>query len=336
MHKFLKSSGSIPTLLAFFGNLIVTVAKFFGFFVSGSAALFSEAIHSIADTSNQFLLLVGVYKSTKQADEDYNYGYGRERFVWALISACGIFFVGCGVTVYHGLQILIHPEEIIFHTVIFYILAISFVVEFSTFYIAYIHLKKQSGEKTFHKILKNGDPTTLAVFYEDGLAVLGIFIAVIGIVLSNITGQSYWDALSSILIGIMLGVMAIVLISKNRNYLLTKSIPEDIQERVIEILETEPTIEKVLDFKSSVVDINKYLIKCDVEFNAAALMKHLDQHNFLDNEYENVKENYNEFMRFCVDYMDRVPRMVGREIDKIEKKIKSEFPQIIFIDIEIN
>ncbi|MEI7452291.1 MAG: cation diffusion facilitator family transporter [Candidatus Falkowbacteria bacterium] len=331
-----KTSGLIPVLFAFLGNLFICCIKFFGFFISGSSALFSEAVHSLADTSNQFLLVIGIRKSVKQADDKYNYGYGRERFVWALISACGIFFVGCGITVYHGLNILMHPESIKLNNIIFYILIASFIIESITFYIAYRHLRKQSHEKKWSKILKYGDPTTLAVLYEDGLAVLGVLIALLGIMMSHLTGKIYWDAISSIIIGLMLGVMAIILIAKNRNYLLTKSIPDDMRERVIEILEMEPTIEKVLDFKSSVVDINKYLIKCDIEFNAAALMKYLDQHDFLDHEYEKVKDDYNEFMKFCVDFMDRVPRMVGREIDKIEKKIKDEFPEIVFIDIEIN
>jgi len=336
MNNKTKTPGLIPVFFAFLGNLVICVFKFFGFFVSGSSALFSEAIHSLADTSNQFLLIVGIRKSAKKADANFNYGYGRERFVWALISACGIFFIGCGVTVYHGVNILMHPEKIVLNNIVFYILIASFLIESTTFFIAYKHLREQSQEKKLKKILKYGDPTTLAVLYEDGLAVLGVLIALAGILMSHISGKAYWDAMSSIAIGLMLGITAIVLIAKNRNYLLTKSIPEEIRERVIEILEMEPTIEKVLDFKSSVVDINKYLIKCDIEFNAAVLMKHLDQHNFLDHEYELVKENFNEFMRFCVDYMDRVPRMVGKEIDKIEKKIKDEFPQIVFIDIEIN
>jgi len=336
LKKFLKISGSLPVFLAFIGNIFICAIKFFGWFISGSSALFSEAVHSLADTSNQFLLLIGIRKSAKQADNDFNYGYGRERFIWALISACGIFFVGCVVTVYHGLIILINPEPISLNFSTFCILLIALVVEASTFLVAYKHLRQQNPTAKLSEMLEDGDPTTLAVLYEDGLAVLGVLVALIGIVLSYFTGSSLWDALSSIIIGLMLGVMAIFLIAKNRNYLLTKSIPDEIKERVIEILEMEPTVEKVLDFKSSVVDINKYLIKCDIEFNAAALMKHLDQHDFLDHEYENVKDDYNEFMKFCVDFMDRVPRMVGKEIDKIEKKIKDEFPQIVFIDIEIN
>jgi len=200
MNNFLKTPGSIPTLLAFLGNFFIAIAKFFGFFVSGSGALFSEAIHSLADTSNQFLLIIGVRKSTKKADEHYNYGYGRERFVWALISACGIFFIGCGVTVYHGIEILRHPENIVFNNIIFYILGASFIVELITFYIAYLHLKKHGGKKKFSTILKNGDPATLAVFYEDGLAVLGVLVAFSGIILTRVTGHAYWDAISSIIL----------------------------------------------------------------------------------------------------------------------------------------
>ena len=128
----------------------------------------------------------------------------------------------------------------------------------------------------------------------------------------------------------------ILLIAKNRNFLLTKSIPKEIEETILDILNEDPTIEKVLDFKSAVLDIDKYLIKCDVEFNASALMKEFDNHHFLKNEYEEVKESYENFMKFSVDYMDRVPRLVGRRIDEIEKRIRAKVPEAVFIDIEIN
>jgi hypothetical protein len=104
----------------------------------------------------------------------------------------------------------------------------------------------------------------------------------------------------------------------------------------MDILNADPTIEKILDFKSAVLDVDKYLFKCDVEFNASALMKELNQHHFLENEYKDVKESYANFMKFSVDYLDRVPRLVGKRIDEIEKKIRAKVPQAVFIDIEIN
>lgn len=331
-----KTSGLLPVIAALIGNLIVCIAKFFGFFMTGSGAMFSEAVHSFADTANQFLLMLGVKLSVKKPNDLYPYGHGKERFIWALISACGIFFIGCGITTYHGITSLFHHPEIHFNIWAIIILIFAFIVESFTLWLAIKDLKEHFPNSKIKTILKQADPTTLAVVYEDGLAVLGVFIAALSIVLTYLTGNIYWDSIGSILIGLMLGAVAILLIAKNRNFLLTKSIPKEIEEIILDILNEDPTIEKVLDFKSAVLDIDKYLIKCDVEFNASALMKEFDNHHFLKNEYEEVKESYENFMKFSVDYMDRVPRLVGRRIDEIEKKIRAVVPEAVFIDIEIN
>jgi zinc transporter 9 len=335
----IRISGLLPVIAAFIGNFVVCIAKFAGFFVSGSGAMFSEAIHSFADTANQLLLVIGVRKSVKKPDKDFNYGYGKERFIWAMISACGIFFIGCGVTVYHGVMSFIHEPEIHFSYWAIGILVASLIIESGTFLLAVRELRGHLIRAPHVKLkvaLAQADPATLAVLYEDGLAVLGILIALASIGLTYLTGNSYWDAIGSILIGLLLGVMAIILIAKNRNYLITKSVPREIEETVMDILNADPTIEKILDFKSAVLDVDKYLFKCDVEFNASALMKELNQHHFLENEYKDVKESYANFMKFSVDYLDRVPRLVGKRIDEIEKKIRAKVPQAVFIDIEIN
>ncbi len=339
LAKPTKASGLLPVLAALIGNAIVCSAKFVGFFFTGSGALFSEAIHSFADTANQFLLVVGVRKSAKGADKEFNYGYGKERFIWALISACGIFFIGCGVTVYHGVTALMHEPEIHFNIWALIILAVSFIIEFSTFLIAVREIRGhllKSPKMKLSKALTEADPSVLAVLYEDGLAVIGIIIALISIGLVYLTGQTYWDAIASILIGLLLGVMAIMLIAKNRNYLITKCIPHEIEEKVLDILNADPAIEKVLDFKSAILDVDKYLIKFDVEFNASALMKEISQHHFFENEYKDATESFENFMKFSVEYLDRVPRLVGKKIDDIEKKIRAVVPQAVFIDIEIN
>ncbi|MFA5886223.1 MAG: cation diffusion facilitator family transporter [Patescibacteria group bacterium] len=335
-HPVHKISGLLPVMAAFLGNLIVCVAKFVGFILTGSGAMFSEAVHSLADTANQSLLIIGVRKSVRQPDNLYPYGYGRERYIWAMISACGIFFIGSGVTLYHGVGALIEPTVIHFSRFNFYILLAALIIESFTLYLAFRDVKQHFPGAKLKKILAEADPTTLAVVYEDGLAVMGVIIAFFSILISYLTGQIFWDALGSIIIGLLLGVAAVVLIAKNRNYLITKSIPADIEELVKEILNSDPTVEKVLDFKSAILDVDKYLIKCDIEFNAASLMKELSHHHFLENEYEEVKESYENFVKFSVDYMDRVPRLVGKKIDDLENKIRAQVPQAVFIDIEIN
>lgn len=345
MHKSIKdnnqiqtknATGYLPVLAAFSGNFLIVILKFIGFIFSGSGALFSETIHSFADAANQFLLLVGVKRSTKEANLEFSYGYGRERFFWSLVSACGIFFIGAGVTVYHGVASLFLEKEISVNWMTFAILIISFIVEGGTLILAFRELRHSNQNMKFREIMKNGNPTTLAVLYEDGVAVLGVLIAFFSIWLTHITGNHYWDSIGSIIIGVLLGVVAIVLINKNREYLIGKTIPKKTQKRIIKILENDPSIEKVIDFKSTILDVGKYRIKCEVEFNGPSLIRDIFPEGFLKEEYEFIKEDYEDFLKFCVDYLDKVPRMIGNKINEIEKKIEDEIAEVKHIDIEIN
>lgn len=130
--------------------------------------------------------------------------------------------------------------------------------------------------------------------------------------------------------------MAIVLINKNRKLLIGKAIPKETREDIIELMEQDGIIEKVLDFKSTMLDMDTYHIKCEIECNGTGLLKEINRNNFLKNEYEEVKESYSDFLEFCIDYTRRVPRIIGTKIDELEKKIKDKFPQVRHIDIEIN
>lgn len=328
--------GFFPVVAALSGNFILMIAKFFGFFVSGSAAMFSEAIHSMADTMNQALLLVGIKRSQKGEDDEHAYGYGHERFVWALISACGVFFLGAGITLYKGFTALVHPEEVVLSPLIFIILALALVTEIFTFYVAYRELMKNSRGLSFKKTLKEGDPITIAVLYEDAIAILGVLVALIGITFSYFTGTHYGDAISSMIIGFMLAYVAVVLINKNRELLTGRSMPEDMKEGIIALLEAEPTIEKVIEFKSTYLNIGEYMIKCEVEFNGSALLMEVREAGGLRDDFELARESFPEFVRFYADFIDRIPRIIGNKIDEIENKIHTEFPEVKYIDIEIN
>ncbi|MFZ2151350.1 MAG: cation diffusion facilitator family transporter [Candidatus Absconditicoccaceae bacterium] len=335
-HYSTRSHGFWSVLFALIGNGIITIIKFIGFLMSGSGALFSESIHSFADTLNQSLLMVGIKRSSKSANSDFSYGFGKERFLRALISACGIFFIGAGITLYHGVLSFFHGQEIILNNFIFIILAISFVVEGFTFGAARRELKHRNPHMKIRNLLIHGDPVTLAVVYEDGIALIGVLIAATSLLLYSITGNPLRDSVGSVLIGVLLGIMALFLIHKNRQFLIGKSIPEHIKDDIIELLEQEDVIEKVIDFKSGILDIDAYRIKCEIECNEIGLLKEISKHNFLKKEYERVKDDYQDFLEFCIDLTSRVPRILGTKIDEIEKKIKTRFPQIKHIDIEIN
>jgi solute carrier family 30 (zinc transporter), member 9 len=330
-----KLHGYIPVLAALAGNFFIMCLKFIGFALSGSGAMFSEAIHSFADTANQSFLMIGLKRSTKKPDQHSSYGYGRERFFWALLSACGIFFLGAGVTINNGLQSFLKNEHLYIGGYIFIILGISMVVELFTFFLAIKELKSHDKKSKIFKVLRNGDPMTVAVVYEDGVAVIGVAIAFVSILLTKLTGNLYWDSFGSILIGALLGIVAIILINKNRMFLIGKKMPRDMEEEIMDILMGEPTIEKVIDFKSTVLDIDNYLIKCEVEFNCSVLLKDIYQNGF-KSEYENIKDDYEEFLKFLVDHTDRIPRIMGTKIDEIEKKIHIAVPNVKHIDIELN
>lgn len=331
-----NTHGFLPVLAALLGNVFIMIMKWIGFFMTGSGSIFSEAVHSVADVFNQMLLMVGIKKSTKPSDDFFQYGYSNERFFWALISACSIFFLGAGITVYHGIEGLIHPEEIHTGTFALIILAVSFVIEGATFLLALKELLSKNKKRKIKNILAYGDPTTVAVVLEDAVAVLGLIVAFVSILLAKYTGNPIWDSIGSILIGLLLGIMAIILININRDFLMRKAVPEEIEEKIIELLENDPAIEKVLDFKSTVQDIGKYHIKCEVEFNGSALMHKMYRKNALKEEFKEIGSDYDEFLKFCVDYADRVPRMIGNKIDEVEQLIKKEIPEVRHIDIEVN
>lgn len=329
------TQGFWPVVFALGGNLFVTAIKFIAASLSGSSAMFSEAIHTLADTVNQALLLIGLGRSTKRPDESFEYGYGNERFFWALISACGVFFVGAGLTGYSGLSALHAPHTLEFTATVTIVLALSFSIELYTFLIAESSLRRDFPDTTLSERLALADPATLAVFLEDAVALVGIVVAAAALLLSYYTGSATWDALGSVAISALLALVALTLIIRNRAYLIGRALPEERQGEIIEQLLSEPAIEKVIDFKSVSVAFGTYRIKCEVEFNGSALLR--DEHpDALREQYDDVHDDFDAFKRFYADYADRIPRLVGRSIDDIESRIRARFPEVRHIDIELN
>ncbi len=330
------ATGFKAVAAALIGNTLVTIIKFFAAIVSGSSSMFAEAVHSLADTLNQLLLLIGMRRSLKKADDRFEYGYGNELSFWALISACGIFFVGAGVTSYVGISSFLNPHPVEISPLVFAVLFFALVIESYTLWIAASQLILAFPRSKWKKRLAQADPATLSVFLEDTVAVIGVLVALTSITLSYVTGNSMWDAVGSIIIASLLAVVAVVLIVKNRSYLLGHAISESLQEEIIESLLHEPAIEKVHDFKSAVLSFGVYRIKCEIEFNGAALLGDAYQQSALRDEYEEVRDDYESFKRFCADYADRIPRLMGKKIDEIEARIRKQYPGIRHIDIEIN
>ena len=329
------TTGNKSVVSALIGNIFVTIFKTLIAVLTGSASMFAESVHSFADTLNQSLLLVGLKRSKKPADHIRGYGYGIERFFWSLISACGILFIGAGVTIYHSINSLVSGDYLYsFSLGSILVLFLSLIIESITLYIA---VKEIQGKRIFSfKIFKDADPITLAVVYEDSAAVLGVLVALFAQLLMYITNNSFYDSVGGIIIGFILGFLAILLIIKNHNYIIGKSINKKIQEDIMELLLEDPCIEKIIEFKSVAVDIKKYRIYAAVEWNGTPLYEEIYEAGDLREEFENIKDDFKEFTKLMFKTTDRIPRLVGAHIDDIEKNIREKFPEVVYVDIEIN
>lgn len=304
--------------IAITANFFICCLKFFVAIVGGSASMFAEAIHSVADTGNQALLLVGLTRSKIGPSREFPFGRGQERFVWGLISACGIFFVGAGVTIYHGIHSLLHPRVPEINQWTIGVLVFAFLAEGYSLLVAW-------REK------REGDTANLAVIMEDSAAVFGVVLAGIAIALTEWTGEYYWDAIGSIIIGIVLGVIAIILIRENLEYLIERASPEEMQEEVRKVIETFPLVEEIKDIRMIVITPDAHSIRAEVELNGYLLVKEMEAS--LREDWEEIK-TFGDFLQFCAAFANRVTRTVGAKIDEMEEALKKRLPYIKHVDIK--
>src|SRR4051794_10513360 len=222
---------SLKTVVIAFGaNLLIALAKSFAAMVTGSASMLAEAAHSWADAGNEIFLLVADRRSGRGRDSHHPMGYGREAYVWSMFAAFGLFTAGAVVSISHGINELRHPEPGEDFLIAYIVLAISFVLEGVSFTQALRQSRKDArayGRSTLPFVLNTSNTTLRAVFFEDSAALLGILIAATGIALHQVTGSSVPDAVGSIGVGLLLGVVAVVLIDRNRRVLVGEAVPGD-------------------------------------------------------------------------------------------------------------
>ncbi len=204
-------------------NTAIAGAKGFGWFVTGSPTLFAEMIHSFADVGNQVLLRVGEVRGRGAPDRVHPFGRGQEKFFWALVSAVSVFFIGCGINLYHGVHALLSRQAVEpFTPLIIGLLLFSLALEFWTFRVA---LKEIGGWAGLRENRTN--TTVLAVLLEDAVALLGILLTLVVAGISFIWGpRPIFDATVAILVGVLLGVMALFLAALNRKLLIDASDPD--------------------------------------------------------------------------------------------------------------
>jgi cation diffusion facilitator family transporter len=244
-----EGGSTVTVVVAFVANLVVALAKTYASVLSGSASMTAEAAHSWADTGNEVFLLIANRRSVRDADERRPLGYGREAYVWSLLAAVGLFVVGAAVSIWRGATELLQGadggED---YRIAYLVLAIAFVLEGTSFLQSLRQLRRDAS--TFESdVLKyafeTSDPTVRAVFAEDSAALIGIAIAFLGILLHQLTGSVVWDAVGSILVGVVLGGVAVVLINRNRIFLTGEAGPVRVQQALRDKLDSFPEVASV-------------------------------------------------------------------------------------------
>ncbi|MCO4773029.1 MAG: cation diffusion facilitator family transporter [Deltaproteobacteria bacterium] len=317
------------------GNTAVMLAKFGAFFASGSPAMLSEGIHSLADVGNQALLALGIRKSNAPPQPGFPYGFHRDRYVWALISAVGIFFLGCGVTVYHGVSSLLHPHyEPGGAMIAFGVLLFSLIVEGWTLLVAFRHVNSVRGDVPLGKFLREtSDPMASAVLLEDGAAVLGVLMAAVGIGLTEITGNPVFDSLTSIFIGLLLGLIAIALIRRNRELLLGERVQDETVERMVTILKDQPEVDELHEVRAVVLGSGALRLAADIDFDGKAIARTLLKGKDLD-DLRQSWDNPAELQQWLEEFGEAVIDQLSTTVDRIEEELIHEIPELTHVALE--
>jgi cation diffusion facilitator family transporter len=248
-------------------GVAIAVIKFAVAALGGSSAMFSEGIHSTIDTANDSLLLLGLKRSKRPPDAQHPFGYGKELYFWSLIVSVTVLGVGGGVTFYEGILHILKPERIHRTPLAFLALGCAFLFEGVSFVIAVRQFRTQNQNKRFWEAIKEAkDPSTFMVIGEDAAALAGIVIAATGIYL-NSRGILTADGISSLLIGLLLGALAVFLIYETRDLLIGEAVEKEITQAIQELAERDESISSVDTPQTIHFGPENVLVTMDVSFD---------------------------------------------------------------------
>jgi cation diffusion facilitator family transporter len=255
-------------LVALAANTTIAVAKGAAAALTGSPALLAETLHTVADTGNEVFLYVAIRRSRRPAEPSHPFGYGPERYYWALMAAIGTFVVGGVVSIWDGVRALIHPPELEYFWVGAAVLVVALTLDGTSRIVARRQLRSQAARRdvTVRQLVRETpDPTVVTVYFEDTIDVLGAALALVALVVHRLTGSGVFDALSSVLIGGLLCYLALRLTRRNRELLTNESVPERYLQRLRERLEREAAIAAVARLEAIYLGPAQVLVAADVE-----------------------------------------------------------------------
>jgi cation diffusion facilitator family transporter len=253
---------------AFLANLGIACAKFAAFLITGAASMLAEAVHSVADTGNQGLLILGAARAKREATLEHPFGFGRERYFWAFVTAMVLFTLGSVFAIHEGIDRLRHPHELESPAVAVCILALAIALESWSFRTAVVAARLVRGSNGWWSFIRHSkSPELPVVLLEDFGALLGLLIALLSVTLSAAFGDPRLDAIGSIAIGALLGVIAIILAVEMKSLLIGESATKEIRCAIRGAIEESPTVRKLIHMRTLHLGPDELLVAVKVEFD---------------------------------------------------------------------
>jgi cation diffusion facilitator family transporter len=297
-----EDESTSTVLVAGAANLLIAAAKLVAGLASGSSAMLSEAAHSFGDTMNQVFLMAALRRSRKPADEVHPFGYGMERYFWSLLAAVGIFVLGAGFSAYEGISALTSGGSEGSPTWAFVVLGVSFLFEGTSFLKALRQLRRESrdaGVGMREYLTHAADPAVRAVFWEDGVALVGLVLAGVGIGLDALLGGRTFDGLASLAIALLLIGVAYGLGRQNQQYLIGKAAPPGLREDIRDAIRDADGVDAVIELLTMRLSPDQVLVAARVDLAD-----------------------------------DLTPEDIERAADEIDTEVRKRFPEVrhVFLD----
>jgi len=266
----MASGGSIRAIVAAMAaNASIAIAKFVAFLVTSSASMLAESIHSVADTANQALLLLGGRRAKRVADDEHQFGYGRERYFWAFVVAMVLFALGGVFSIYEGIEKIRHPHEIGSLGWAFGVLLFAIVAEAMSFRTAVVEARKVKGGRSWWQFIRRSrSPELPVVLLEDAGAMLGLMLAFGGVGLAAITDDAIWDGIGTLAIGILLVLIAVTLTIEMQSLLIGESAAEEHVDLLMRTAAGHPKVNRIIDLRTQHIGPEELLIAGKIDFDA--------------------------------------------------------------------
>jgi len=264
----MAATGGTKTIVtALIANFTIAIAKFFGFIITSSSAMLAEAVHSVADTSNQALLLLGKKRSEKQPTAMRQFGHGRERFFWAFVVSLVLFSIGSMYAIFEGIEKIRHPHEIESLWWALTILLFAMCMEAYAFQTAVKESRHYKGNHSWRSFIRRSRiPELPVVLLEDFGALMGLIFAFICVLIADTTGNTVWDGIGTLSIGILLGLIALVLAIETKSLLIGESALPEQTLNIETAITNSQHVERLIEMRTEYLGPETLLVAAKIEF----------------------------------------------------------------------